>query len=201
MKISALNGDPDCLFQVSLTSELTSFPPPPSQNKRPYHGEGACNHPLPPFGTSLIGASKNLVDKAFSTPKCTQFGLQHIPRLHLAPARRFDPRGESDSPFSPNVNANHQPREPGLTRLFCPSKTVGFDPRAGSDTASFCSVNRKPSLPRQLIANFRWRSRASFELRFSTHTAHTLCIVKCSPSVMCKACGTYIHRPSTGYIA
>ena len=93
-----------------------------------------------------------------------------IPRLHLAPARGFDPRGESDSPFSPNVNANHQPREAGLTRLFCSSKKVGFNPRAGSDTAIFCSVNWKPSLPRRLIANFRWRSRASFELRFSMHT-------------------------------
>ena len=104
---------------------------------------------------------------------------------HWAPARGFDPRGESDSPFSPNVNANHQPREAGLTRLFCPSKKVGFDPRAGSDTAIFCSVNRKPSLPRRLIANFRWRSCASFELlRTQSHTldflrtqSHTLRIV------------------------
>ena len=85
--------------------------------------------------------------------------MTFLPRLHLAPAREFDPRDESDSPFSPNVNANHQPREAGLTRLFCPSKKVGFDPRAGSDTAIFYSVNRKPSLPRRLIANFRWRSR------------------------------------------
>ena len=103
--------------------------------------------------------------------------VTRLPRLHLAPARGLDPRGESDSPFFSNVDANHQPHEAGLTRLFCPSKKVGFDPRAGSDTAIFCSVNRKPSLPRQLIANFRRRSRASYELRFSTHTAHTLRIM------------------------
>ena len=86
--------------------------------------------------------------------------LIYLLRLHLAPAREFNPRGESDSPFFPNVNADHQPREASLTRLFCPSKKVGFDPRAESDTAIFCSVDRKPSLPRQLIANFRWRSHA-----------------------------------------
>ena len=151
--------------------------------------------------------------KLFIKENCFQRSLEtfnwpssfrwQVPRLHLAPARGFDPRGESDSPFSPNVNANHQPREAGLTRLFCPSKKVGFDPRAGSDTAIFCSVNRKPSLPRRLIANFRWRSRASFELRFSTHTVPYTknCVSWNALHQLCARRVAHTYRPATGYIA
>ena len=66
------------------------------------------------------------------------------------PARVSNTRGESDSPFfSPCKRKNLAPRAESDSP-FCSTKIVGFDPRAGADTAIFVRVNGKASQPRQL---------------------------------------------------
>ena len=85
-----------------------------------------------------------------------------VPCLHAAPARGSNPRGESDSPFFCRVTAIFLPREPGLTRLFCPTKRVGFDPGAGAATAILCPCKQKAESAPAIGGSTSGKERASF---------------------------------------